>query len=62
MGFHMAFSASFYSPQKGQWTCLLGSTRPKPLFKIHVLIVQIMKTMEPVLQAIVLGEVPSAYL
>ncbi len=33
-----------------------------PLFKIHILIVQIMKTMEPVLQAIVHGEVPSAYL
>jgi hypothetical protein len=62
MGFHMAFSASFYSPHKGQWTCLLGSTRTKPLLEIHILIVKIMKTMEPVLQAIVPGEVPSAYL
>jgi hypothetical protein len=40
---------------------LTSSTRPKPLFKIHVLIEHIMKTMEPMVQAIVPGEVPSAY-
>ncbi len=86
MGFHMAFSASFYSPSQGAmdmsswiyelrilglelcafWNLALqknltSSTRPEPLFKIHVLIVQIMKTMEPLLHAIVPGEVPSAY-